>query len=149
MSTSISNTLSSSSAATASTAPSEALMAQLRALPAGDRENVLQSLAEKRPGFVSRIRQLLAQDPATDDSAGATDGDQDDPLAQAAQASQAAQFDPLQWMQGAQGLSLLDFLAPSQSAQGTGMPPSDIPQAPEDFQSQNALSSYLSNKFTL
>jgi hypothetical protein len=146
MSDSITNNLKGTSSALPSTAPSEQLIEQLRALPADSRENVLTSLAEKRPGFVNRIRQILAQAPAADP---ATDEQSEQETATAkAQATAASMgFDPMQWMQGAQGLSLLDFLRPA----GVQPPPSpdDASQATDDFQSQTALSSYMSNKFTL
>jgi hypothetical protein len=124
--------------------PPDELIQQLRAMPAEDRENVLTSLAEKRPTFVARIRQMLAQAPiaenATDEQA-----EQETAQAQAAQAAAAAGYDPLEWMQGAQGLSLLDFLNPVLPA----AQPEETPPAADDFQSQTAMSAYLSNKTRL
>lgn len=146
MSSSISNRLPGTSSMLPSATQTEELVEQLRALPADSRENVLQSLAEKRPGFVNRLRQLLAQAPAAD-AAADEQAEQDKAKAQAAQAAAAAGYDPLQWIQGAQGLSLLDFLAPAgvQAAPRTD----DAAQASDDFQSQSAMSAYMSNKFTL
>jgi hypothetical protein len=128
-----------SSAAARSAAPTDELIDQLRAMPGDDREAVLESLAERRPGFVARIRQMLAQGQSTQ---AADEAQAAQAVAEANRQAAAgpAQWDALEWMQGAQGLSLLDFLsAPKTSGEAeTG-----------EYQAQTAMSAYMANKFSL
>jgi hypothetical protein len=153
MSASISASTKAAGSAANATQLADELIQQLRTMAPEARETVLESLADKRPTFVNRIRQALAQEPAEDKATLTPAEIVAQARANAAQSATQVQWDALQWMQGAQGLSLMDFLGapgdPSTSSAFGESEETEAMAATDGYQSQSAMSAYLSNKFTL